>query len=405
MLRHSLLIRRRSALLGLAASWALGRSSLALAGTPDGDDDPRLVVVILRGALDGMAAVTPYGDPSLTALRRDLLPPEPGRDGGLLDLGGFFGLHPSLSGMQRLYAAGQMLPFHAVAGHYRSRSHFEAQDYMESGADQRLSSGWLNRAVSALPKNRHGAEGAGLSLGLSVPLLLRGPTTVASYAPEGGRRPDADLYAQIAALNAKDPVTGPAFRNGLAALGFSAEVLARDAPPPAPGGQKPSAFAILADAAGSMLADQRGPRVAALEMGGWDTHAAQKGRLAGPLRQLDMGMDAMRLALGQTWDRTVILVMTEFGRTVRMNGTGGTDHGTATAAFLLGGAVAGGRVAGTWPGLQAAQLFENRDLAPTSDLRAVASGVLRDHLRLSPSALTNVFPGPAVAPENGLVKV
>ncbi|GBQ79842.1 hypothetical protein AA13595_0137 [Gluconacetobacter johannae DSM 13595] len=396
-------IRRRSAFLGLTASWMLGRSSLALAAPAAGADDPRLVVVILRGALDGMAVVTPYGDADLASWRRDLLLPEPGQAGGMRDLGGFYGLHPALAGLHDLYAAGQMTPIHAVAGHYRSRSHFDAQDYLESGADERLDTGWLNRVVSSLPWVASRVDGNGLAMGLTVPLLLRGPARVGSFAPVAGQHPDDDLYARIAALNAADPVTGAAFRNGLKARGFSDDVLGGGAPR-APDGRRPGAFAVLADAAGRILADPHGPRVAALEAGGWDTHAAQKGRLNAPLAQLDAGLAALRRALGPAWGRTVVLVMTEFGRTVRMNGTGGTDHGTGTVAFLLGGPVAGGRVRGTWPGLRPDQLFENRDLAPTTDLRAVASGVLRDHLGLNRAALKRVFPGSPVTPENGLLQ-
>lgn len=173
-----MMLSRRSALLGLTSSWSLGRASLALAAPSSGAQDPRLIVILLRGALDGMAAVTPYGDPGLVALRRDLLLPEPGREGGLLDLGGFFGLHPALAGLHELYRQGQLLPVHAVAAPYRTRSHFDAQDYLESGADHRLDSGWLNRAVAALPSQsttgkKTRPDGFALALGLDVPLLLR----------------------------------------------------------------------------------------------------------------------------------------------------------------------------------------------------------------------------------------
>ena len=143
-------LTRRTALLGLGAAWTLGGASLALAAAPT---DQRFVVVILRGALDGMAAVVPYGDRDLATWRPELVPGAPGSENGMLDLGGFYGLHPALAGLHDMYSAGELLPVHAVAGHYRSRSHFEAQDYMESGADQRMTSGWLNRVVAALPAN------------------------------------------------------------------------------------------------------------------------------------------------------------------------------------------------------------------------------------------------------------
>ena len=404
-----MMISRRTALLGLTSAWTLGRSSLAFAGSSGGPDDPRLVVILLRGALDGLSAVTPYGDPDLASYRRALVLPEPGQEGGLLDLGGFYGLHPSLVTLHGLYGQGQMLPIHAVAGHYRSRSHFEAQDYLESGADERLGSGWLNRAVSVLQGKAKRPDGYGLAMGLTVPLLLRGSARVGSYAPAGSQHPDADLYGQILALNASDPVTGPALRNALKARGFSDAAMTQGGMAGASGvdtagkPRKIDAFTQLSTAAGEMLATAHGPRVAALEIGGWDTHAGQLGRLGGPLAQLDRGIGALRQGLGESWNRTVVLALTEFGRTVRINGTGGTDHGTGTVAFLAGGAVAGGKVGGTWPGLRSGQLFENRDLAPTTDLRSVVAGVLCDHLHLPQHAVGTVFPGAAVEPARGLV--
>jgi uncharacterized protein (DUF1501 family) len=166
------------------------------------------------------------------------------------------------------------------------------------------------------------------------------------------------------------------------------------------------AFPALARSAGEMLRAPDGPRVAALEIGGWDTHAAQTNRLNGPLRQLDSGLVALKAALGPAWAQTAVLVMTEFGRTVRVNGTKGTDHGTATVAFMLGGAVAGGRVKATWPGLGSSQLFENRDLAPTADLRAVGKGILASHLGLDSDALGRIFPGSnGVGAMAGLIRV
>ncbi len=392
------MITRRSALLGLSAAWSLGgRASLALAAAPT---ERRLVVVLLRGALDGMAAVSPYGDADLLGLRPGLAGTEPGRPGGVLDLGGFFGLHPALAGLHGMYAAGEMLAVHAVAGPYRSRSHFDAQDYLESGAETRLSSGWLNRAVGALP-GRAGAKGAGaLAVGVQIPLLLRGPAEVGSYAPQDQPPPSPDLYARIADLAHGDALLGPAVVEGMRDRGFSGATLAGMEAP----ARGRNAFAALAAAAGRLMAAPDGPRVAALEVGGWDTHAAQAQRLQGPLRGLDAGLAALKDGLGGAWAQTAVLVMTEFGRTARVNGTGGTDHGTAGVAFVLGGAVAGGRVLGAWPGLAADKLHEGRDLAPTTDLRTVAAGLLTDHLGVPAAALGAVFPG-GVAGMGGLVRV
>lgn len=384
-------LTRRTTLLGLAASASIGRTTLALAAAPT---DQRLVVVILRGALDGMAAVVPYGDKGLADLRGAIVPPEPNQPNGLLDLGGFFGLHPALTGLHDLYRTNEAMAVHAVAGAYRVRSHFEAQDYLESGANHRMTSGWLNRVVSALPPPQPAQsggstpEGNALAVGVSVPLLLRGPAQVANWAPHGFSQPAPELYAEIAALNRNDPITGPAIAEGLRARGFSAGVMAGDEVP-----KEKHAFPSLARAAGELLGAADGPRIAALEIDGWDTHTAQVNRLAGPLKQLDAGLVAMKAALGPAWARTAVLVMTEFGRTARVNGTGGTDHGTGTVAFVLGGAVAGGRIRVDWPGLRVDQLFENRDLAPTTDLRSVAKGLLATHLGLDAVALEQVFPG------------
>ena len=397
------IVTRRSALLGLVAAWSLGPASLALAAPPAAPGplrDRRFIVVILRGALDGLSAVVPYGDPDLAGWRAPLLPPQPGQPEGLLDLGGFYGLHPALEGLHRLYAAGELLPVHAVAGGYRSRSHFEAQDYLESGADQRLTSGWLNRAVGAMPVDPNAPEGDGLAVGLSMPLLLRGPTRIGAYSPEAGQSPSPDLYARIAALNSSDRLTGPAIAQALSDRGFTASTLGSATP-----GRGAGAFPLLAATAGHLLAAEHGPRIAALEIGGWDTHAGQKQRLQQPLTQLDAGLMALRDGLGVAWRDSVVLVMTEFGRTVRINGTGGTDHGTGTVAFLAGGAVAGGRVGGTWPGLGQSRLLENRDLAPTTDLRGLAKGVLSAHLGIASQALDRIFPGSRdISPVGGLVR-
>jgi uncharacterized protein (DUF1501 family) len=385
-------LTRRSTLLGLGGALSLGRASLALAAAPTGQ---RLVVVILRGALDGLAAVVPYGDARLAGLRGELMGPGPGEAGGLLDLGGFFGLHPALVGVHAMFAAGEALAVHAVAGSWRNRSHFEAQDYMEFGAEQRLDSGWLNRVAGALGGRQAGADLA-LAVGSLTPVLLRGPAAVGSWLPPSFAVPAPDFYARVAALHGRDAVTGPAIAAGLRERGFAGATLGDGRVPERFG------FPALAAAAAKLLAAEDGPRLAALELGGWDTHGNQADRLAGPLRQLDAGLVALKTGLGASWRRTAVLVMTEFGRTVRINGTRGTDHGTGTVAFVLGGNVAGGRVRGDWPGL--AELFEGRDLMPTSDLRSLVKGVLGPHLGLSPAALARVFPGSdAARPMGGVM--
>ncbi len=388
-------LSRRATLLGLTSAVTLGRASLALAGAPT---EQRFVVVILRGALDGLSAVVPHGDPAVAGLRAELVPE------GLLDLGGFYGLHPALTNLHAMYGDGELLPVHAVAGPTRVRSHFEAQDCLESGANHRMTSGWLNRAVSAMPAdtgNRSGSDA--MAIGVSVPLLLRGPATVGNWAPHGINTPPADLYTQIAALNQADRVIGPAIVEGLSERGFTGEVLSAGGAEQQAGNRY--AFPALARAGGELLRAADGPRIAAMEIGGWDTHVAQVPRLTRVLADLDAGLAGLKDGLGPAWQKTAVLVMTEFGRTVRVNGTKGTDHGTATVAFVLGGAVAGGRVAADWPGLGPGNLLENRDLQPTRDLRAVAKGLLTQHLGLGAEALATVFPDSAtVQPMTGLIR-
>lgn len=385
----NLALGRRALLLGLAASAALGPARLAFARAAG---DARLVVVLLRGALDGLAAVPPYGDPAYTALRPDA-PREPGGPDGPLDLGGRFGLHPRLAALHAMYAADQAVVFHAISGPYRTRSHFDAQALLEGGTEGISTSGWLNRALAALPED--GATRAGLALGTEIPLLMRGPARVGNYAPPVTARPEADLLARIAALNDADPLLGPAMRDGLVQRDFNARTLGETGR----AGRVPNPTAVLARAAGRLLAEPDGPRVAALDMGGWDTHVAQGQRLPATLGQLDEALDGLREALGAAWARTAVLVMTEFGRTAAMNGSGGTDHGTGGAAFVLGGAIAGGRVIADWPGLAEGQLLERRDLAPTADLRGVAKALLRGHLGLSEQAVAAAFPGSAAVSE------
>ncbi|MCC7428591.1 MAG: DUF1501 domain-containing protein [Alphaproteobacteria bacterium] len=402
----------------LAAATPLGRIGYALAAAPT---HKRLVVVILRGGLDGLAAVAPYGDPGLGTARGQFVLPEPGREGGLLDLGGRFGLHPALSAMHEMYRRNEMLVVHAIASNYRGRSHFDGQDVLESGAERRLSEGWLNRAIQLMPggsapaprqrganapgpgaRSAGGPNAGGARLGIAVgaqmPLVMKGAAPVGSFAPQILPEPEPDLLDRLATLYQRDRVLAPALAEARKANAFSSATLGQGRREGAGRGAGAAAWRGLCANAGRLLAAADGPRVCALEVGGWDTHAGQQGRLAAALGVLDAGMGALKTGLGAAWRETVVMVMTEFGRTVAVNGTGGTDHGTGGVAFLLGGAVAGGRVQATWPGLGAGRLFQNRDLAPTADLRALAKGVLRQHLGLDAPRLDQlVFPASAAA--------
>ena len=356
-------------------------------------DDARFVLVILRGGLDGLAAVPPYGEGRYQRLRGQLALANPGSEGGVLELDGLFGLHPSLANLHRLYRDGDLAVAHAVASPYRERSHFDGQKVLEAGGVSPSTSdgGWLNRALAALAEENRDHDA--IALAASVPLVLRGPVTVGSWAPSRLPDTDDDTLARIRMIYEQaDPELAMRLTEALNARDLAGETgmdgMRR-------GGNQ---LAPLTTAAARFLSADDGPRIAVIESGGWDTHANQgaaNGNLANRLGQLDAGIAAFKDELADgLWDKTTILVVTEFGRTVEVNGTRGTDHGTAGAAFIAGGAVAGGRIITDWPGLGERDLYEGRDLAPTLDMRALFKGVLAEQYGVSARALeTSVFPG------------
>jgi uncharacterized protein (DUF1501 family) len=378
--------------------------------------DPRLLVIVLRGALDGLATAAPVGDPDWIRLRGDkalkLEGPTPA-----LPLDGFFALNPAMPNLHRLYRAGQATIVHAAATPYRERSHFDGQDVLESGLTKPgiADTGWLNRALAALaPESEILAHSrAAFAVGPVTPLIVRGPAPILPWTPP--RLPPAtddtvmrllDLYRHT------DPALARVLeeRMGLAAIARAGDMDMGQAKANPGGGvaQVRSYFAESAGAAAKFLAQPDGPRIGALAFDGWDTHADEgevSGRLANLLGALDGAIAAIETQMGGAWRETVVALVTEFGRTARINGTQGTDHGTATVALLAGGALKGGRVIADWPGVAEAKLYENRDLMATTDLRAVMKGLLRDHVRVREDALaTSVFPDSAgVKPMTGLV--
>lgn len=392
----------------LAAVGFLPRLSLAAAETPR-----RLILVILRGGLDGLAAVPPYGESGYGRTRGRLALGAPGTEGGVLKLDGTFGLHPGLKGLHDLYEEGSLAVVHALATPYRERSHFAGQDVLENGTEvPHAQSGWLNRALEALPdRSADRSASLGMALAQSVPKVLRGPAPVDSWAPSRLPGLDPDTLDRLADLYSEAPFFATRLAQALAtdemaerAIGSAGAGRQR-----VRGRQGAGQIASLARAAASFLRSPDGPRVAVLEFGGWDTHANQgagQGRLAGRLASLDRGVDLLKQGLGPVWSETVVLIVSEFGRTARENGTGGTDHGTAGVGFVVGGAVRGGRVLSDWPGLRKSSLYEGRDLMPTTDARSLFKGVLRDHLGISAGALErDVFPRSVAAePLDGLIR-
>jgi uncharacterized protein (DUF1501 family) len=400
---HPALPRRRFVRQMLSAAALAPAVSLSWAAPADKLNPRRLVLVVLRGGLDGLGAVPAIGDPSFAeargALAQFAAPPLP--------LSSLHALHPSLVELHAMHGRGELAVLHATGLPYRERSHFDAQQVLESGGAQPhlLTTGWLARALAATGQR-------GMALNTAVPLVLRGAGEIDTWAPSVLPEPSMDLVARLERLYAGDAALAQALARarGLrqdAAMGAMASGGMGGA-----GGGRNGAIALARKAA-EFITSPGGPQVAVLEMNGWDTHANQaapQGALANNLRTLDASLAAMREVLaapsaGDAWGRSVIVVVTEFGREVAINGTMGTDHGSGGAAFVLGGAVRGGRVLGDWPGLAKADRFEGRDLRITTDLRALLRDVLRDHLQVPTAALDReVFPGSAGLPRLNLLR-
>jgi uncharacterized protein (DUF1501 family) len=387
-------IDRRRFLLS-AGAWAAGAALPQVLFAHTGGS-ARLVVVILRGALDGLAAVPPCADPHYAELHRELAIAAPGLADGALALDGTFALHPSFSFLHERYLAGELLVFHAVASPYRDRSHFDGQNVLENGlvAPLGTADGWLNRALAALPNER------AVALSQNVPLILRGEVAVISKSPQATPDVDEDLLARLADLYSKDDWFSARLSEAV-----QTEKLGDDAGKPATADRAGGAARMAA----ALMRSEGGPEVAVIEASGWDTHANQggaKGALAQRLAGLDRALRALAEDLGPLWPQTAVLVVTEFGRTAAMNGTRGTDHGTGGCAFLAGGAVRGGRVIADWPGLARTALLDGRDLRPTLDLRSVFKAVLDEHLHVDARTLaTRIFPDSSGArPLQGLIR-
>jgi uncharacterized protein (DUF1501 family) len=360
--------------------WCAGASAGAMLVAPQlvfasANTDKRFVFVIQRGAADGLNIVVPYGDPAYASLRGPLA--IDAANAARLD--GTFALHPSMVQAAQMYRDRQALFVHAVASPYRERSHFDGQNVLETGGTSpyQTKDGWLNRLLSMLPAPRADA----IAFAPTVPLALRGRADVTSYAPSSLPQAPDDLITRVSQLYAGDAQLHPLWDAAMQARGLAADAGARQDP------------ASLGKLAATFLARPDGPRIAMIETGGWDTHSAQNPRLANQLKALDTMIAALRDNLGAQWNNTTVLVATEFGRTAAANGTGGTDHGTASAAMIFGGAVEGGRVLADWPGLSNGALYQSRDLKPTAGLDAVIARAAGDAFGLDPQRVgATLFP-------------
>lgn len=400
----------RRAILGAAGALFAWSFVPKFAYAAAGSRDPRFLLVVLRGALDGLSAVPPLGDPDYAGLREGIALTKDGADAAL-PLDGFFALHPAMPNLARLYAAGQASIVHAAATGYRERSHFDGQDVLESGqgGPGKTDSGWLNRLIANLPAGEGISRKGVLGVGVVPPLVVRGKAPVLGWAPPRMARAGSDLiqrledlYGQRDAGLARALAQAKMTEDIAKRSGMSSEAKGGGGPDSAEGMKR------IAEGAAALVGADDGPRIAALAFEGWDTHANEggaKGRLAQLLGGLDGALAAFEQGLKPVWKDTVVMVVTEFGRTAKVNGTVGTDHGTGTVAFLVGGAVKGGRMIVDWPGLKPEQLHEKRDLKPTTDIRAVAKGVVADLFGISgPVLAEKVFPGSGgIGPMAGLV--
>ena len=394
------LCSRRELLQGagcLAAATMLPDIRVAFAAAPV---EERFIFVILRGAMDGLAAIPPYGDRSYKSARGGIALPS----SAYTPLDDFYAAHKSLSSFSGMFKEGEAAVIHAVSTPYRDRSHFDAQNVLECGSASAhgLRDGWLNRAIALYGRRD---TSLGLAVGQTIPLALQGAAPVGTWAPSADGLPADTLLISLERLYQKDPLFHVALSQAVDVHNIADEAVEGGMFGKKMGGRRGlqgrQAMEKTVSAVGKILSDPAGPRIATIEVGGWDTHAQQgteQGALANLLLALDAGLKTMKAALGPHWKKTVVLVATEFGRTVSGNGTGGTDHGTASCALLLGGAVNGGRVYADWPGLDKREQHEGRDLRPTTDLRQVAKSILYDHLRLEDADIErSVFPESSTA--------
>ncbi len=369
--------------------------------------DNRLLVVLLRGAMDGLHLLPPIADPGYARARGAITVAD------ALKLDGSFGLHPKLSFAHSLYAQKQLLPVLAVAPPYRQRSHFDAQDCLENGTDRPggARDGWIGRCIGAMSATRTNA--AGVAIAQVMPLAMRGTSQSEIWSPPLPRAFDNEMLRQLQPLYAADSQLAAVFADAMQAdevmlsEGMLNEGMLNEGMAGNPRRGQGNRFGLpqAMAAAAKLMHGQNGMRIAFVEDTGWDTHRGQIAALDRKFGELDAGLRAVRDGLATDWNNTVVVVVTEFGRTVAVNGSAGTDHGVGGNALLAGGAVRGGRIAGDWPGLGAGQLLDGRDLRPTTDMRALFKGVLAAHLRTPEAALERtIFPiSAAIRPMSGLV--
>lgn len=377
------MMERRNFIKALGASLVLFQTPLLAmsleANQLTSTQPAKLVWVVLRGAMDSLGTVVPTFDTNLLKQRPKLAK---GIKEQLLPLDNGYGFHPALANLHQWYKDKQLLPIVAVSSGYTERSHFDGQDYLESGlANIDHNSGWLARAISQKNVNA-------IALARSTPISLRKTPQANTWYPSRLKDADSDVYQALSSMYADDKLLLDRLNQGLALQGLTQQE----------SNKSNGKFVDLSKTCAKLMIDPKSNvDCAMLELGGWDTHSNQNNRLAKQLEELDNGLHALKQGLGTQWQNTVIIVATEFGRTVKENGTLGTDHGTASAMFIAGEKVKGGQIAGQWPGLADEQLFEKRDLMPTSNTFSWIARTLNEHWKLTPQQLAHVFPSVPIA--------
>lgn len=377
-----------------------GLSGWAYSPSGKSQGSKKMIVVFLRGAADGLNIVAPYADSKYYSSRPTIALNAPGKKDSLLDLDGTFGLHPVLSPLMKQWENKSLAFIHSSGSPEPTRSHFDAQDYMESGRPgvKVVSSGWLNRVLQALPDNESPIRA--INVGATLPRILQGPITIATYAPKRkNRRSVVDIPIIASAFgemyNNRDDALGEAFREGMETHTTLKKKLDQEMKMANKGAPSPRNFRGFGRQLGSLFGKDKNTQVAFLALGGWDTHVNQgnsKGQLSNNLKVLGEGLNDLIRGLGSQYKDTAIVVMSEFGRTVKENGNGGTDHGHGNVMWVLGGGVNGGKVYGDWRGLDKSSLFEGRDLPVVTDFRDVIGTIAQNHMGLSTNQLKTIFP-------------
>ncbi|MEH2196244.1 MAG: DUF1501 domain-containing protein [Nostoc sp.] len=408
MKRRDFLIQ--SGIFSAAAIAAVSSNAWVARSATQNSNQKRLIVIFLRGAVDGLNIVVPYSETAYYQARPQIAIPQPGKEGGVIDLDGRFGLHPALASLIPQWQQNSLAFVHACGSPDPTRSHFDAQQYMENATpgNKHTQDGWMNRLLGVISQK---TPIQAVSVGETTPWIFSGRMPIANIASgRNANRPLPIDRPQLAAafdrLYSSNDALSQTYRQGRMARQAIMNDLDSEMKMANNGAPSPDGFASDAQRLAQLMLKDPRIELGFMALGGWDTHVNQgstEGQLARNLKKLGSGLAALVKGLGSVYQNTTIVVMSEFGRTVKQNDNGGTDHGHGNVMWVLGGQVRGGKVYGEWPGLSTAQLYQGRDLAITTDFRDVISAVLEDHLHLNQAKLNQVLPNYASTQKVALI--